>query len=264
MALKAIVESLDDMDDATKSLYREVENEGEEASVFVLDVEAVDGWALENVDGLKTALQNERSQHAAATSKLEAFKDIDPKKARDALSKVGEMANWTPEEKVQEQIAARETAITEKWEGDYNALKTTHESAKAQLENLLLDGAIKDALIAEKGNIRLLTPHMRAQTRLDEKDDGKLEPVVIGADGQPRFSKEAGSGTKLMSIRELAKELAKQDDFAGAFGKDTPSGNHGRKLPPPAKGGPPEGPRRRKAEAQTNLENALAGKMAEG
>ena len=49
MPLKSIINSLDAVDESHRSFYRE------EAGRHVLDVESVDGFALENVNGLKTA-----------------------------------------------------------------------------------------------------------------------------------------------------------------------------------------------------------------
>ena len=54
MPLKSIINSLDDVEELHRPFYRE------DAGRHVLDVESVDGFALENVNGLKTALSTER------------------------------------------------------------------------------------------------------------------------------------------------------------------------------------------------------------
>ena len=54
MALKARLEALEGLDDSVKGLYRQ------DGEVFLLDVEGVDGWALEDIGGLRTTVQKER------------------------------------------------------------------------------------------------------------------------------------------------------------------------------------------------------------
>src|SRR4051794_27617528 len=50
MALKAIVETIDSVPEAVRGLYKEAEGK------FILDVESVEGYALEDVSGLKSTL----------------------------------------------------------------------------------------------------------------------------------------------------------------------------------------------------------------
>lgn len=258
MPLKALVTDLETVDEAHRPLY--VEKDG----IYVLDVEAVEGFALENVAGLKKTLSIELSGRKAAERKLEAFADLDPEAARNALAKVEEMSTWTPDDKVKEALAAREKALNDKWSKDYAGVKASLDSTTKQLEKHLLDNAIKDAITERKGNVRLLLPHVRQQVKLHKTDDGQLVPVVVGDDGEPLFSKKSGSGTAHMSIAELVETIAKTDDFAPAFQGDGATGTQGRKPPPRDARQVRLSPSARAAEAQNRLETALAEKVVRG
>src|SRR5687768_11237776 len=81
MALKLILDSLEEADDAVKGLY--VEKDGK----FHLDV-----TGIEDTSGLKSALQKEREaarQERQRAKELEdRFKDIDPDRVRDMMAKL--------------------------------------------------------------------------------------------------------------------------------------------------------------------------------
>ena len=74
MAIKSIIASLEDAPENVRSLYREgTADEGAEGK-FILDVEPADGFSLENVDGLKSALSSERTEHGKNHQRLQAHK----------------------------------------------------------------------------------------------------------------------------------------------------------------------------------------------
>src|SRR5262245_6540346 len=75
-----------------KSAY--VERGGE----YVLQLEMPDGWAAEDVRGLKSALSAEREKSAGYERKLARFGDLDPDSARGALDRVEKMKTWKPPE----------------------------------------------------------------------------------------------------------------------------------------------------------------------
>ena len=127
MALKAVLDNLDGLDEGVASLYSEVEGR------FVLAVEPVDGFSLENVSGLKSSLMKERQNAKTVTAKLQAFGEMDAEDARNAMEKFGEMSNWTPEDKVREQIAEREKQLVRKHGNEMEKVSGEVSTIRGQL-----------------------------------------------------------------------------------------------------------------------------------
>lgn len=213
MAIKAVLESLDGLSDQTvklSDLY--VERDGK----FLADVEAVGGIALEDVQGLKDALGRERENVAKFERKLGAFKDLDPAKAREALEKVGQMADWTPEDKVREQIAAREKQLLEKHAKELGDRDGSIKHLTAQIEKHLVEAAATAALGKHKGNVELLLPHVKAHTRVEKDADGNFVARVVGPDGNVRVTMKQGS-TDPMGIDEFVASMRENPTYAPAF-----------------------------------------------
>ena len=71
MGLKAVIKSLEDVEEAVRGLYVK----GQDGRFF-LDVDAVEGFALENVDGLRNTVKATRDERDALAVKIKAFDDI--------------------------------------------------------------------------------------------------------------------------------------------------------------------------------------------
>ena len=216
MSLKAIVENLDGLSAEIAKEYKK----GDDGK-YRLDVIAVDGLELAEVSKLQSALSKERENARAALERVRAFEDIDPAKARDALKKVGEMANWTPEQKVKEQIDAVRTQLLDAHGKEKAKLDERLTRLNKQLETAMITSVATQAIAENKGSIKLLMPHVERQTRLREID-GKFVVEVIGADGNPRL---VGSQGTAMTISELVAEMKTQNDFASAFEGTNASGS---------------------------------------
>src|SRR5262245_7637775 len=139
MALKALLNSLDGLDDATKALY--VEKDGK----FVLDVESVDGFALEDVNGLKTALGKERTRADRAEGLNVKFKDLDPDKARAALAELEELKKLDPSKEADKiantKFEAAKAQLLEKHTGEITSREERIGHLTRTVEGLLIDAA---------------------------------------------------------------------------------------------------------------------------
>lgn len=213
MALAAIIQ-----ENVFNGLAEDLKKEYKKQSdgTFLLDVAPVGDFALENVKGLKTALASERTTVANLTKQVEAFKDIDIEKAKSALKKVEEMANWKPDDKVREQIEAIKTQLTEKHKGEMSAKESAIQKTITQLQKVMIDAAAIKSLTEVKGSVDLLLPHIRNTTRMRQTDTGDFVVEVIGTDGNARISPAAGS-TSPMTIAELVAEMKATPTYAPAF-----------------------------------------------
>ena len=141
MALKAVIDSIDDLDEGQQSLYREITDDGDLKGKFILDVEPAHGLNLENVDGLKSALGKERTAREKLERDVVKFKDIDPDKARDALAKLEELSEIDPEKEADKIANTKfEAAKKQLVEKHGQALEEREDRIKAlsgQIDNLI-------------------------------------------------------------------------------------------------------------------------------
>lgn len=215
MAMAAMVAALTGIPQALQEHYKPQTVNGQQ--MFVLDVTPHEGWALEDVKGLKNSLSAARTERDTATEQLKAFKDLDPVKAREALTKVEEMKDWKPDQKVREQIEARERQLLEK---HTNEIKSKDEAVTAltrEVEELLIDSVATMAVTGAKGIPELLLPHIKTQTRVKRGDNGKHTVEILDKDGKTvRLSPKSGS-TSNMTIQELVEEMRGNKTFARCF-----------------------------------------------
>lgn len=108
-----IIDSIDKAPEALRPFYSQDSASGK----FRLVVREVDGFALENVAGLRSTLQDQKAKHDRAQAALKAFEGLDPAKAREAL----------------------ETIASGKVKGDdaVNALKREYEAKLAERDGKL-------------------------------------------------------------------------------------------------------------------------------
>jgi acetolactate synthase small subunit len=183
---------------------------------YLLSVDPVDGYGLEDVNGLKSSLSKERDAAKKAAIALKAFEGLDASAARAALDKVSQMDSWTPQDKVAEQIERREKQLVEKYQRELEARDGSLSHMRKQLEANLIEAAAVAALNKHRGNIELLLPHVKSSTRVEEDSAGNFVARVVDRDGHARISMKSGSQDP-MSIEELVEGMKSSDTFAPAF-----------------------------------------------
>lgn len=114
-----------------------------------------------------------------------------------------------------------------------NEMATAHKTAmesvtkradalQGQLYNLMVENNAMAAVTELKGMPELLMPFIKQQVKAIEKD-GQFSVIVVGADGEQRFSPVTGQP---MSIKELVTEMKANEKFARLFESEvqTPRG----------------------------------------
>lgn len=196
MALKALLDSLDGIDASLKSHYTEVKD-GPHRGKFVLGVEGVGGFALEDVAGVKGALQKERALREERDALLKAFEGLDPAAARDALTQLEKLKDAVPKDQLAGLVDRAVKDLKAKLEGDLKATGERATKAEQRARDLAVNQRAIDAFGKHKakgGRTEALLALLR--DKLDVKfEDGKLEPVIRikGPDGIPVPSRKAGS-----------------------------------------------------------------------
>lgn len=238
MALKAIVEKIEDAPEALREHY--TAGTGDNEGKFVLAVEAVGGYALEDVQGLKSALGKERTQREKLERDVVAFKDLDPAKARAALTELEELKKLDPTAEADKiantKFESARTQLLEKHQGEMSALTDRNGFLTKTVEGLLVDAVATAALAEAKGSVELLLPHVKAHARVKEAD-GKFTVEVVDAAGNGRIADAKGSP---MGIKDLVAEMRQSETFARAFEGEGHSGS-GKQPDNPGGGGAKKG-----------------------
>ena len=233
MALKAFVESIDSIDESLRGEYDEVEGG------FRLSVEEVKGYALENVEGLRSALGKERTAVKDLTKKVSRFEkefegiDLDDLKgAKTSLAEIQEkyeqLAAIDPakesdklaDEKVKDKLARKQAEWKKQFDVEVGTRDDKLKSLNSQLHELMVNSqAVK--VLAENGaaeSVDLLLPHVLKNVRLST-EGGKAVVEVVDSEGNPRVRSDGRN----MELVDLVPEL--KTKWPNAFTADVRSGS---------------------------------------
>ncbi len=225
MALKALItaEEHGKLGDMIKGEYKTVKVGDQD--MFMLDVTPVNGYELDDVAGLKTALGKERTSKTSLETQLSKFKDLDPDAARAALTELEELKAIDPAKEADKiantKFENAKSQLTAKHATELTARDERINSLTKTVEELLIDSAATAALAEAKGSVDLLLPHVRKSTRIKE-ENGKFSVEVIDKDGNVRIGDSKGGP---MSIAGLVAEMRSSDTFGRAFEGDGKSGS---------------------------------------
>ncbi|MCC0013678.1 MAG: hypothetical protein H6877_10210 [Rhodobiaceae bacterium] len=216
MALKLIVDTLDDVPEALRGEY--VEKDGK----FHL---GVDG--LEDTGGLKTALQKERADRAAYEKQVKAWQGLGktPDEIKDLLA-AQEQAELNKAEKAGEWDKLK-AQMNEKHEAALRGKDETISAMRARLNAELVDAKAVAAIAAAKGVPELLLPHVQRHVKVDDE----FNVQVVDAKGDPRV----GAKGEPLTIADLVAEMRQSEVFGRAFEGSGQSGSG--KLPGNGAGG---------------------------
>ncbi len=243
MGLKAVVSKIEDIPEGFRGLYKQADG-----GKLVLDVEPVEGFALEDVGGLKSALSGEREAKRAAEAKLtelsgslKSFEGLDPAETRKKLTKLDELLKIDPEKEAdrlaRERVEGWIAGEGKKYQGEIEKREQRIASLSSALSKEMIEAKAVTAITSEKGRIKPLMPHVLARTRIREID-GQHVAEVLDEKGNPRIGSADG---KPMTISELVRELKADPDFAGNFegSGHSGSGSHGGSGHPGSGGAQP-------------------------
>lgn len=184
MGLKAILETIDDLSEETRSLY--TEQKVGEKTVFVLNVEDIDNHP--KVRGVITANnenKRKRDEYKAKVDDLEARvsalpEDFDP----DEWERLKAAADGKPDEAIQaikDQHARAVEALKAKHAKDLADKDALLQERDSYIDRSLIDGGLKDALLDVGVNPDLLDgalASLRGNVKVQKADDGSRAAIV--------------------------------------------------------------------------------------
>jgi hypothetical protein len=186
MALKLIIDSIEDVPEAVRTLYAEKDGK------FHLDVDGI-----EDNTAIKADIRKANKEAADRRKQLEAW------------AKLGK----TPEE-IEELVAAAAQADEDK-HGEVGSMRKT-------LERHLVDAQATAAIAAEKGVPTLLLPHVQKHIKVirDEASD-EYSVKVVDTKGDPRVNAKGDP----LTVQEFVSEMKANEIFGRAFEGSGQSGS---------------------------------------
>lgn len=247
MALLAVLSAaaLAGLPEELKAHYVE-KKDGPHAGSFFLDVSQAEltdkagkksVFALEDIHGLRTALQKEREGKSEAEKIVKAFEGMDAAEAKAAIEKIKALGDNAPDSEAHK--AAMESLkkqLETKYTAEIDGVKKIAQSYEQQLERVLVDQAAMTALSKHKlmdGGAELLMPHIKSRIKVVKNDDGSFVARVLDKDGGVRVSLKPGNNGP-MDVEELVDSMSKEKIFGVAF---QGTGNSGTKKKETAEGG---------------------------
>lgn len=226
-------EELSKLPDALKSEYEPIQD-GDRKGSYMLKVGEVDGFRLENVTGLKTTVATLRAERKKIEDQFEAYKPFGSvDELRQQLEELKAMkAAGNSSDALKVQIEAVKSQLTEKASKERAELQKALGDKDLAITNILVQRDAIEAITAEKGNVKLLMPHVINSMRVIW-DNGKPRAVIVGPDGNPRITDRPNS-TEEMTVREYVALMKKSPDFKSAFSGEGMGGSGGQ--PPRSSG----------------------------
>lgn len=220
---KAKLASLDGLSEELKREYKQREDGN-----FYLTVDEVDGWALEDITGLRNTVGTTREERDKLQRANRAWEKlgVTVEEATDLIAQAKKFQDLDPkdiEAKSKVEIDARVEAANKKKDAEVGKVVADLEAkllkSNKTAERVMKRQAATEAIIAAKGNPKLLLPIIEQQAVLVETDDG-MRVDIVDEQGKVRY----GKGGKEMDFEQLVEEIKGQGDYAGAFESETRPG----------------------------------------
>lgn len=235
MALKLIVKTIEEVDEAMRPLY--IERDG----AFHLDAEGFDDHPL--VVKSKSNLEAARRSERAMKSQIDRWEKLGKSDEEIAALIATEEANkqtaleakgqW---EELKKQMNDRHLLEIKKWEGLTEAEKQNNTKLRGKLERYLIDAKATAAIAAAEGEPELLLPIVKRFMKVTEDPDtGEFSTSIVDDKGGARVN---GKGDPL-TVDELLTEMKSSEKLGRAFkasgasgGGSSPGGGSNPKLIP--------------------------------
>jgi|DEB0MinimDraft_4_1074332.scaffolds.fasta_scaffold03342_3 uncharacterized phage infection (PIP) family protein YhgE len=221
--LKAVYETTDEIPENLREYYAE-----SDAGGYILSVSDESGYALENVQGLKSTLGKLKDRATKAEEGLKQYSAIgrSPQELAEALQQLESLRITQGEEseaisRMRAELDNVKRSARENIEQATAPIQSLADARMEQIKDLLIDSQLQNAIIEAGGNPRLLMPILKNEVRARTDEDGKVIVEIVDADGTPRVK---GKDLAPMGFSDLVAERRNDPDLAVAFKANGHSG----------------------------------------
>lgn len=205
----------------------------EQAQVYVPDGEnwKLDAEGLEDAAGVKTALDKERSNVAAIKKQIQdlqaKYGDLDPEKAREALTKLEELEQ--EEAKKTGNFQAILDTANKKFDAERTQLKQLLQEKddllaqkEATIQDIVLDQGLTAAIAKHKGDPLILLPVIKSKKEVKAVLEGDTYmPRVFDKDGNQVIGDTKGNP---MDLEQYVEQMKQHTSYARAFDSNNGGG----------------------------------------
>lgn len=235
--MKALI-TQEEFNGLNEALQAEYVNGGEGVpdGMFQAKIETVNGWALEDVAGLKNTLSAVRTERNTFKATVDGLDGLDVADARKKIAQLDELLSKNPEGKAKAEIEAAKAQLIEKHAGELDEVNKALAARDKEVHDLVVVADATAALSKHGGNVQLMLPHVVSQIKVARNEEGRPVSRVKDNAGGDRVSMRQGNNGP-MDVDELVGEIMKSDDQykagfegsgasgTGSTGKDTSAGN---------------------------------------
>lgn len=221
MALKLVIEKLEDVDEDVRSLYKEKDGK------FRLDVDGV-----EDTTAMKAALARANKEAGDRRKQIDRWEKIGKtaEEIEELLAKIDEDKDKAAHEKgdveaVKKQMLDQFAKERKKLEDKIAEAEVKTGKMRSAMESQMIDATATAAIVEAKGDPFMLLHHVQRFAKVEEADDGKYMIKVM--DPLEGTEKVNGEG-KPMTIPELVAEMSQNERYARAFVGNGHSGGGSR------------------------------------
>lgn len=209
MALRIVADALTDLPEGLRAAAKQ------EGTVFAVAT-MPEGWAIEDIGGLKRAVTEARSERDAAKRLAKAFEGLDPEKAADAREALEKLA--AGQLRGSKEIDEFKASVEKKMADERAALQSKLNARTDALRERMVRGELAP-IVAKLGGsdsmdeiLALASRHIR----VEEAEDGSLKTSIVDREGKPRVTKKGGSAEPL-GFDELVAEMRDASGTRGLF-----------------------------------------------
>lgn len=241
MTIKAMVDTIEDVPEALRDYYKPAEGEGVDGK-FVLSVEASGGYALENVEGLKSSFGRTKAEADEMRRALESYKGIKEKPSEliAKLTRLRELEALDPETEADKKAALKIKASEEKLAAEFGERNKEIEDrlakSRSQIERLVRSDQIRQAALKHGGDPDLLEPFASMRTRVRDDDNGDPVVEVLDDNGLPEFAVRGGKAEPA-TVDDLIMKMKADPKFGRLFSSSGVTGTGAKPANGSATGG---------------------------
>lgn len=217
MALKAFIKDLSEVEENQQALYKESDGG------YVLEVDPVDGYDLQNVSALKNAMQKLKGDYEQAKTTLKSFGELDPQDALKKLERYEKLKDLNPEKLKKELKIEAQELVASEYKAKIEAANKKADSLKAAVRKAALQ-EVNAAIASTGANPVFLEGYLSKVADVEFNDDG-YELVFKNKNGEKRFNIDDNGNSVPFTAKDLVNELKKDETYGQIFPSDSNSGN---------------------------------------
>ena len=219
MALKAKIKDLSEVGEAEQALYKKTEDG------YVVEIEPVDGFDLQNISSLKNALTVLKGENEQVKTTLKSFGELDPKEVLKKLDRYEQLKDMNPEKIKKELMIDARNELDNEYKTKLSGMNDQMDKLKSSIKKAARNEIL--SLIAKEGG----TPEF-AQSYIEsitdvEIKDGNYKLKFLQENGQDRFTFDDKNNPIPYTAEHLIKDLKEHKTFGKMFPTPSNSGAGG-------------------------------------